>query len=137
MTSSEAKEPFATPPRRWPWILTGAVTVGVVGVGVYVRTLSDLNHIGGILAGYASAVAFIWLIAAYVQQGYELKLQREELSLQRQALEHQRVELKKMGKYAALQQVAQILHQFEQSLSNNPQGRPRSVTELPAAFING
>lgn len=43
------------------------------------------NEIGDTLAGFAGALAFVWLIAAVWLQGQELAAQREELREQREA----------------------------------------------------
>lgn len=126
-----------------PTVLT---IVGVVGCIAVYFVESDVNNraaIGGLLSGGAALVGFIWLIAAFLQQGNELRLQRaelrlqrQELKLQRQALELQREELRKMGKYAGLQQIAQIFDQFEASLQNNPKSPVKAVSDILVALTN-
>jgi hypothetical protein len=104
---------------------------------VVAPNLETLSQIGGFLSGFAGTLAFIWLVAAYLMQGQELRLQRQELAMQRQAMEQQRNEWKKMGKYAALEQVARILDQYDQSLSRGSVEGIRSVNDLSTAFMNG
>ena len=123
--------------RRWPLLLTAIIFATACLVPFFLPSLDDLDKLGGYLAGFVGAIAFVWLIAAYYQQGSELELQRGELALQRQSLDLQREELQKMGKYAALEQVRTVLEQFDQSLKDNPKAPARSTTELLTAFTNG
>jgi hypothetical protein len=122
---------------KWPWVLTLVAAVAATAVFILSPDMATRSQLGDYVSGFASVIAFIWLVAAYLQQGRELKLQRNEITLQRQSLELQREELKKMGKYAALAQIAHFLEQFEQSLRNNPNVPASSVSELPMAFTNG
>lgn len=100
---------FAALKKHWALSLTVLVLVAAAVVYVAVPDMNTLSQLGGYLSGFASAIAFIWLIAVYIQQGSELQLQRQELSLQRNALDLQREELKKMGKYASMEQVEHII----------------------------
>lgn len=120
----------------WPWLLTAVILIGGIAIFWLAPDMTTRSQIGDYLAGIAGAIAFVWLIAAYLQQGSELKLQRVELSLQRAALDLQREELARLGKYAALEQIAQILNQFDLSLQKNPDAPARSANDLPAAFLN-
>ncbi len=122
---------------RWPWILTGVALVAALAVFLIAPDMTTRSQLGDYLSGFASTIAFIWLIAAYLQQGHDLRLQRHELSLQREALDLQREELKKLGKYAGLEQVAHLLEQFDESLRNNPNSPAKSSSELSTAFTNG
>jgi len=122
--------------RSWPWILTGLMIAAAVLVFLLIPDMATRSQLGGYLAGTASTIAFIWLIAAYLQQGNELRLQREELAMQRISLDLQRNEIKRLGKFAALEQVAHLLDQFELSLRNNPESPVKSVNDLPMAFMN-
>lgn len=127
--------------RNWlskhlPSLLTFAVLLFALVLVWRFQKLEELNQIGGFVAGFSSAVAFIWLVAAYRLQSQELKLQREELTLQRASLDAQRDELKKMGKYAALEQMSRILTQFEDSLAKSADGMPKSIAELPMAITS-
>lgn len=123
--------------RGWPWALTALVVVGAIATSVIAPKVETLSHLGDFFSGFASTLAFIWLVAAYLLQAQELRLQRSELTLQREAMQQQRDEWRKMGRYAALEQASRILDQFEQSLSRNAEDRPRSINDLPAAFMNG
>jgi len=122
--------------KHLPTLLTTVVLLAFVLVW-RTEDLEKLNQIGGFIAGFSSALAFIWLVAAYRLQSQELRLQREELTLQRASLDAQRDELRKMGKYAAMDQIARILTQFEEYIAKSPEGMPKSVGELPVAITNG
>jgi hypothetical protein len=121
--------------RKWPWILSGIIIIVVIISALLADTLEHLDQIGGFISGIAGALAFIWLVAAYLLQSQELRLQRNELALQRASLDAQREEIKKMGKYAALEQISKMLEQFESSLANNTSNFPKSSFALPQAFI--
>lgn len=121
----------------WPWILTIFAIAAAIFVFVFAPDMNTRSQLGDYLGGFASAIAFIWLIAAYVQQGNELRLQREELSMQRTSLDLQREELSKLGRFAALEQVSQILDQFDQSFQKMPNGLVRTANDLPRAFTEG
>lgn len=119
----------------WPWILTGLVAAGAMIAVAFADGLMALSQIGDFLSGFAAALAFIWLIAAYMQTGHELRLQRRELSLQREAISLQSKELRRMGKYAALERIREILDQFDRSLAKNEEGLPRSTGELQLVLV--
>jgi hypothetical protein len=123
--------------KLWPWILTFAAIIAAAFIFCLTPDMITRSQLGDYLSGFASAIAFIWLIAAYLQQGAELRLQREELSMQRTSLDLQREELRKLGKYAALEQVAHVLDQFDIGLQKNPDAIARSANDLPIAFTNG
>lgn len=123
--------------KLWPWILTFAAIIAAVFIFCLTPDMGTRSQLGDYLSGFASSIAFIWLIAAYLQQGIELRLQREELAMQRTSLNLQREELRKLGKYAALEQVSHMLDQFDQGLQKNPDATARSASDLPIAFING
>lgn len=72
----------------------GAIATAVwIGVGAYWALSTgnrfvelwwgDFNHVGDFLAGFFAPLAFLWLVIGYMQQGLELRMQREELRLQR------------------------------------------------------
>ncbi|MDD3847321.1 MAG: hypothetical protein PHC90_13310 [Syntrophorhabdaceae bacterium] len=121
---------------RWPWVLSGLIIVFAVLMFWCIPDMTGRSQLGDYLAGIASTIAFIWLIAAYLQQGNELRLQREELALQRISIDLQREELKRLGKFAALEQVSHLLEQFDLSLRSNSQSPVKSANDLPMAFIN-
>jgi hypothetical protein len=123
--------------KHLPTLLTWAVLILAVVLAGNAESLEKLNQIGGFVAGFSGALAFIWLVAAYRLQSQELGLQREELALQRASLDAQREELRKMGKYAAMEQIAKILNQFEDSIAKSADGMPKTVGELPVAIANG
>lgn len=121
----------------WPWILTGIVVIGGITSLALEPKLETLSQIGDFFSGFASTLAFIWLIAAYLMQGRELRLQRQEFAMQRQAMEQQRNEWKKMGKYASLEQVNRIMDQYGESLSKGSIPNVRSMNDLATAYMNG
>jgi hypothetical protein len=81
--------------RYLPHGMTTALLVLAVTLAWRIEKLETLNQIGGFIAGFAGALAFVWLVAAYHLQGNELKLQREELKLQRASLDLQKEELRR------------------------------------------
>lgn len=123
--------------RFLPALLTVAVVLMSFVLVWQFRQLDELNKIGGFVAGISGALASIWLVAAYRLQSHELRLQREELALQRSSLDAQRDELRKMGKYAALEQMAKIMTQFEESMARMPAGAPTSIGEIPSSLHEG
>lgn len=59
--------------------------------------------IGQFVSGLAGAIAFVWIVAAYLQQSSQLKMQRQELMMQRRELELQRAETKRLADEANAQ----------------------------------
>ncbi|EIK45735.1 hypothetical protein O59_001374 [Cellvibrio sp. BR] len=93
------------------WVAT-IVWLGVIGCVVYGRR-SDFagmepNAIGDFLAGTVSPLALIWLVAGYLQQGKELKLNTEALLLQQKELANQVAETKKLAECSEQQAQAAI-----------------------------
>lgn len=74
------------------WFLTVVIIIFAVVIPVFYKDLSIIANLGSYFSGVTSALAFIWLIAGFLQQSKELKLQREELTLQRRSLELQKDE---------------------------------------------
>ena len=102
--------------RRWPWFLTGVVLAAAVLAGIVCEGWPSAEAVGSFVAGFAGAVAFIWLVAGYFQQKDELALQREELRAQRESLDLQKVELHRMAVHGALGQMAIMLSDFDHRL---------------------
>jgi hypothetical protein len=100
---------------NWHFIATGVLSFVFIILPFFFK-LDDADHIGSYISGFASSLAFIWLMASYQQQSKELQLQRSELVLQRQSLDNQSEELDQLGKYAALEQMARMIDFFEKSL---------------------
>lgn len=116
-------------------ISTAVIVLSAISAAVALHgKLEDLDHLGSFFSGIAGTLALLWLIAGYRTQAHELRLQREELGLQRDALEAQRKELHQMGKYAAYEQIAHLMEQFETNLASSPEGSPKRVSELFSAF---
>jgi hypothetical protein len=95
---------------NWIIILSGLIVLIAILVFLTSDTLDDAAKVGDFLAGFASSLAFLWLIASFKQQQNELKIQREELTLQRKAIELQGQELKNLSKFSALEQVRLIAY---------------------------
>jgi len=109
--------------RSWPWILTVALLLVAVGTIYFLHKLSDRALVGDFVSGFAGAAALIWLVAGYVQQNSELRLQRKELQLQRKELklqrhsmELQREEMVKLARHSALAEIYRILDRARQQV---------------------
>jgi hypothetical protein len=64
------------------------------------------NAIGDTAAGFASPLAFLWLVVGYYLQRQELRLQRNELTLQRSELQRNREESERQTKQMESQALA-------------------------------
>jgi len=74
---------------HWLWLFTTLILVVAGIVFAFSPSLSDSAQVGEFVAGFSSALAFLWLIASLQLQRKEISLQRQELTLQRVALEKQ------------------------------------------------
>lgn len=119
-----------------PLLSLAIIAAGVI-VYLEVQDSQIASHIGSYVSAVAAALAFLWLIAAFLQQMNELKLQREELRLQRSTLDLQREEIRKIGKYNALQQIARMLDSFNESLPNKNFPNVHSSDDLPKLYTYG
>jgi len=113
----------------WPWLAkaknkkletaTGLIVLSALLVLMFSSQLSNAASVGDFIAGFAGALAFLWLVAGYRMQAEELSAQKEELKLQRIALQNQVSELKSMTRFAAIDQVKSMvdsaLHRLSQS----------------------
>lgn len=72
---------------RWSFGLSVFLVISAIVVGLNGRynwfPFLTPNEVGDFLAGFAGALAFIWIIAAILLQREELQLQRQELALTR------------------------------------------------------
>lgn len=100
----------------WPWTLTAVLVTAAICAAVLAGSIESAAGMGSFVSGFASALAFIWLVAGYYQQWTELRLQRRELRLQRKALKLQRNELAKAAQHGALSQIDAMLRGFAASL---------------------
>lgn len=107
---------------HWLWYLTAAFIIVAIVTPILTTKLEDASNIADYLSSYAAVLAFVWLIASFRLQSKELALQRSELALQRQAIELQTKEIKSMSKYAALEQVANVVNGAVQKLSKSKSG---------------
>ncbi len=98
--------------RTWPWVLTAVVLIAGAVLTFLLEGWPSAASVGDFVAGFASALAFIWLIAGYHQQGDELALQREELRATRESLDLQKQELHRMTSHASLGQINAMLLDF-------------------------
>lgn len=64
---------------------------------------STPNELGDTLAGFAGALAFIWIVVTVAMQSLELKAQREELALTREEMSGQRIATQEMARAMAAQ----------------------------------
>jgi len=90
---------------------TQILTVLILAVAFIVYISKDIEkaaQIGDFLAGFAGALAFLWLIESFRQQQYEIKMQKEEIKMQRKALELQAEELKNANKIATYNHIQQL-----------------------------
>ena len=94
----------------------------------------DAAYIGDWLSGFASLLAFTWLIAGFHQQTKELQLQRQDLDLQRRSLNAQLEEFKSMNKISTLAAVEKILKVGVQKFKEANNGMD-SPTELISKFM--
>lgn len=118
-----------------PWILSALLVTAVSAMLFLLDDPNELGAAGSVLGGAASALAFIWLVAAYLIQSKELSLQRHELSLQRQAIELQQEELSRISKYSALAQISHLLEQFDSSVRDNANVPANSVNEMHGVLM--
>lgn len=115
---------------HWLGFLTGLIIIVAIITTIVVSKLEDASYVGGYLSGFAATLAFIWLIASFRLQSQELTLQRKELELQRRAIELQTTEIQSMSKYAALEQVRNMVDGAVQRLAKSNSG----VTEPGELF---
>ena len=52
----------------WAWVLSVVVVILALGIFFFSPNVVTAGNIGDFLSGFASALAFIWLIAAFFQQ---------------------------------------------------------------------
>lgn len=85
---------------------------------------SPPNEIGDTLAGFAGALAFVWIIVTVMLQSNELSAQREELELTREEMAEQR---------KATQDMANALHTqakiFEDEMKYRSESRAKAILE--------
>lgn len=76
-----------------------------IGAGDWLGYLLNekIADVGQLISGIAGAIAFIWLVAAFLQQGSQLAMQREELKLTRRELALQRQETGRLADEAHAQ----------------------------------
>lgn len=104
---------------KWIWPLTYIICATAIITLSYLD-LTKSAQFGDSISGFASALAFLWLIAGFKQQSLELQLQRNELMLQREALTLQTEEFKDLNKYQSLEHIRTILLEAEKKLGEDP-----------------
>ncbi len=147
-------------PVRTGWM----VTVAIVGCAIWLGATSPLsceaecqsrftillssdpNEVGDTLAGFAGALAFVWIIVTVWLQSKELAAQREVLRLTRDEMEEQRKATQDMARSLAAQasifedekksrdesQAAEQMHQILRNLQHPlKRGAFRWSVELP------
>jgi len=100
---------------REPWFWNGAALVffAIIVVSLLLKDegfVGIVSALGTLLGGFASAIAFLWLIHGYRMQAAQLELQRNELEVQGDAIKIQAKELRKASQLASLEQV-RLLYQ--------------------------
>ncbi len=91
-----------------------SLSIFVVLIAFIVQLFTDKpNEIGDWLAGFASLLAFTWLIYGSFMQRDELSMQRDELKLQRESIRLQTSELQNMSKLSALEFVRERLKEMD------------------------
>ena len=118
-----------------PWFLTGLVTAAAVLIFLFAEDMTERSALGSFLSGVAAVIAFIWLIAAYYQQGAELRLQRNELSFRGKHLIFGASNFRKWGSMRRSEQIARILEKFQASIASNSQSPVKTVSELPMIAV--
>ena len=107
---------------RWHWIATALiVTIAVV----VFRLSADLAHaaeVGEFIAGFSSALAFLWLIVGLRSQASDLALQRQELALQRTGLRNRQRKLKIPQNLQSLAQIEAISDRAKNRLRESGSG---------------
>ena len=113
---------------RWPWYLSFLVLLSAGWIFMNSAGVKDAALYGDFFSGIAGALAFIWLIAGFMQQSRELHLQREELTAQRQELAAQKEQL-------ALGQVATMLSTFTSYLQSRNLEGVSSPNDIPSFYM--
>lgn len=121
---------FSAAREKWLLALTGLIIFIALLVLLVPEKLSTSASFGDFVAGFAGALAFLWLVAGYRMQVVELSLHREELKEQRIALQTQANELKSMSRFAALDQVRSMLDSALKRLSQSG-----TETKKPEQFL--
>lgn len=100
----------------------------LIGITVYfTRDIEKAAQTGDFLAGFAGALAFLWLIAGFKQQQNEIKMQRK-------ALELQALELKNANKISTYNHIQQLTTEALSEL-NNSNIKIKEHSELFNVFI--
>lgn len=118
------------------WIVT-FVIAGLGALAYFESSNSaEAANFGNFVAGIASALALIWLVAGYRLQFHELINQRRELELQRIALEQQAKELSNSAKLSSLGQIKSLLESAETAIVSSPLG-VSGITQIYPKFMGG
>jgi hypothetical protein len=117
---------------HWLGIATGMIAATAMLAFFLSSRTEDAVALSNYVAGAASVIALLWLVAGYRLQGAELALQREELKLQRIALEQQAQELSSAAKMSSLGQIQALLEKAEESVRANEFeiSKPHELTTL-------
>lgn len=122
--------------KSWPAKLTAMWLLLVVGSSaINWPAFGDMrpNEWGDFLAGSFSPLALFWLVAGYIQQGKELKLNTEALLLQQQEMKHQVEEFKKLAVHAG-EQAQSSAEMVEISREERRQKEMESIAEIQPSF---
>ncbi|WP_375201948.1 hypothetical protein [Hyphococcus sp.] len=87
VTTEQSAKPNEQTVLLWSSSLSAFLVISAIVIGLNGRynwfPFLKPNEVGDFLAGFAGALAFIWIIAAILLQREELQLQRQELTLTR------------------------------------------------------
>lgn len=115
----------------WEWCATLAVISLSVSLFLRITELSRLAEIGEFISGFASILAFMWLVIGLRSQASDLRLQREELALQRIAMERLAAESTNATKINSLTQIETLLERAVKKFQREfPEwGQPKDVLD--------
>jgi hypothetical protein len=120
---------------HWFLFITAAALLIAALIMVLSKNLEQAAQIGEFVSGFASALAFLWLIASFQMQSGEIAAQRAEMKLQSTALEGQAKELRNASKFSALAQIADIIDRTKGRVRASKLVKDES--ELIGLFLGG
>ncbi|UMA65399.1 hypothetical protein LVO79_02740 [Roseivivax marinus] len=122
--------------QNWNWYLSGLLAVLALFFYTFLPDIESKAQHGDFVAGFASALAFIWLIASFNQQKAELGLQRNELAMQRAAIEEQSKAMAVSAEYDLLSGCMLEIDNFQRELEKTP-NTVNSINEISIALTDG
>lgn len=118
------------------WLALATATILAFASAVWIAIDGrSASEFATYVAGFAGALAFLWLTAGYKLQANELALQRQELQLQRLATQQQAKELSNSARLASLSQIHNLVQEAEAEISKSELNL--KMTELPTRYMSG